>query len=199
MSGQRVGAEVAAAELETALTAERPLGVLERIEKPTPRRARRRGVEEQLPEDLLVHRCPQPGPSRRLPPERVARFEEVTAEALRGGDDRTGHRRRKALGERPAIALRVDPGKRRDSRGMLVRTTWPARLPYYYDPFALYEDGRLDNPNLMVFGEPGSGKSAAVKCLLARHVGLLGRGGVGRQGFISTRSASTRGSPRRSR
>ncbi len=69
-------------------------------------------------------------------------------------------------------------------RGVLVGTTWPAGLPYYYDPFALYEDGRLDNPNLMVFGEPGSGKSAAVKCLLARHVGLLGRGGVGRQAFI---------------
>lgn len=69
-------------------------------------------------------------------------------------------------------------------RGVLVGTTWPAGAPYYYDPFALYEDGALDNPNLMVFGEPGSGKSAAVKCLLARHVGLLGRGGVGRQAFV---------------
>lgn len=70
------------------------------------------------------------------------------------------------------------------ARGVLVGRTWPANAPYYYDPFALYEDGELDNPNVMVFGEPGSGKSAAVKCLLARHVGLLGRGGVGRQAFI---------------
>ena len=26
---------------------------------------------------------------------------------------------------------------------------------YYYDPFALYSDGALDNPNVMVFGETG--------------------------------------------
>ena len=70
------------------------------------------------------------------------------------------------------------------ARGVLVGTTWPAGALFYYDPFALYQDGQLDNPNVMVFGEPGSGKSAAVKCLLARHVGLLGRGGVGRQAFI---------------
>ena len=69
-------------------------------------------------------------------------------------------------------------------RGILMGTTWPAGALYYYDPFALYADGALDNPNVMVFGEPGSGKSAAVKCLLARHVGLLGRGGVGRQAFV---------------
>lgn len=69
-------------------------------------------------------------------------------------------------------------------RGVLVGTTWPSGALYYYDPFALYSDGALDNPNVMVFGEPGSGKSAAVKCLLARHVGLLGRGGIGRQAFV---------------
>ena len=69
-------------------------------------------------------------------------------------------------------------------RGVLVGTTWPSGALYYYDPFALYADGVLDNPNVFVFGEPGSGKSAAVKCLLARHVGLLGRGGVGRQAFV---------------
>jgi hypothetical protein len=69
-------------------------------------------------------------------------------------------------------------------RGILMGTTWPSGALYYYDPFALYADGALDNPNVMVFGEPGSGKSAAVKCLLARHVGLLGRGGVGRQAFV---------------
>ena len=69
-------------------------------------------------------------------------------------------------------------------RGVLVGTTWPSGALYFYDPFALYSDGALDNPNVMVFGEPGSGKSAAVKCLLARHVGLLGSRGVGRQAFV---------------
>jgi type IV secretory pathway VirB4 component len=69
-------------------------------------------------------------------------------------------------------------------RGVFLGSTWPSGAPYCYDPFALYADGLVDNPNMMVFGEPGSGKSAAVKCLLARHVGLLGRGGIGRQAFI---------------
>ena len=69
-------------------------------------------------------------------------------------------------------------------RGVLVGTTWPSGAGWFYDPFALYADGQLDNPNMMIFGEPGSGKSAAVKCLIARHVGLLGRGGVGRQAFV---------------
>jgi type IV secretory pathway VirB4 component len=69
-------------------------------------------------------------------------------------------------------------------RGVLVGTTWPSGALFFYDPFALYQDGALDNPNVMVFGEPGSGKSAAVKCLVARHVGLLGARGVGRQAFV---------------
>ena len=70
------------------------------------------------------------------------------------------------------------------TRGVCLGTTWPARAGWYYDPFSLYADGVLDNPNIMVFGEIGSGKSSVVKCLLARHIGLLGRGGVGRQAFI---------------
>ena len=70
------------------------------------------------------------------------------------------------------------------TRGVCLGTTWPARAGWYYDPFALYADGALDNPNIMVFGEIGSGKSSVVKCLIARHIGLLGRGGVGRQAFI---------------
>jgi type IV secretory pathway VirB4 component len=69
-------------------------------------------------------------------------------------------------------------------RGVLLGVTWPGSSLFYYDPFALYADGVLDNPNLMVFGEPGSGKSSVVKCLISRHVGLLGRGGVGRQAFV---------------
>jgi type IV secretory pathway VirB4 component len=69
-------------------------------------------------------------------------------------------------------------------RGICLGTTWPSRAGWYFDPFALYADGVLDNPNVMVFGEIGSGKSSVVKCLLARHIGLLGHAGVGRQAFI---------------
>lgn len=39
---------------------------------------------------------------------------------------------------------------------------------FRYDPFALYRAGALTNPNLVVFGEPGTGKSAAVKALCRR-------------------------------
>ena len=69
-------------------------------------------------------------------------------------------------------------------RGICLGTTWPARAGWYFDPFSLYADGVIDNPNIMVFGEIGSGKSSVVKCLLARHIGLLGRAGTGRQAFI---------------
>jgi type IV secretory pathway VirB4 component len=70
------------------------------------------------------------------------------------------------------------------ARGPLIGTTWPWRAGWYYDPFALYSAGLLDNPNIMVYGEVGSAKSSSVKCLIARHIGLLGRDGVGRQAFI---------------
>jgi type IV secretory pathway VirB4 component len=70
------------------------------------------------------------------------------------------------------------------AHGVFLGTTWPARSGWFYDPFTLYRDGVLDNPNVMIYGEPGSGKSACIKTLLARHVGLLGREGVGRQAWI---------------
>jgi len=39
---------------------------------------------------------------------------------------------------------------------------------FAFDPFHLYRTGTLTNPNLVVFGEPGSGKSSAVKSLTRR-------------------------------
>src|SRR5207302_1923756 len=49
---------------------------------------------------------------------------------------------------------------------------------FCFDPFELYAAGTLTNPNVLVLGEPGAGKSAAVKCFLYRAVGgLRGRGG----------------------
>ena len=45
---------------------------------------------------------------------------------------------------------------------------------FCYDPWALYADGRLDDPNAIVLGKLGQGKSALVKTLLWRML-LFGR------------------------
>jgi type IV secretory pathway VirB4 component len=47
--------------------------------------------------------------------------------------------------------------------------------PFAYDPFAAYAQGKVTNPNVLVVGEPGVGKSALLKCLISRSSGLLGR------------------------
>lgn len=51
--------------------------------------------------------------------------------------------------------------------------------PYTWDPFAAYAAGATTNPNVWILGEPGNGKSALVKTLLARMATRygLGRGG----------------------
>ncbi|MGH9027506.1 MAG: ATP-binding protein, partial [Acidimicrobiia bacterium] len=46
---------------------------------------------------------------------------------------------------------------------------------FAYDPFTAYADGTVTNPNILVFGEPGMGKSSAVKTFLYRSVGMFGR------------------------
>jgi type IV secretory pathway VirB4 component len=45
---------------------------------------------------------------------------------------------------------------------------------FAYDPFSLYEQRVLTNPNMLVIGEVGSGKSSLVKCYLHREA-LFGR------------------------
>ena len=45
---------------------------------------------------------------------------------------------------------------------------------FAYDPFALYEQRALTNPNMLVIGEVGSAKSSLVKCYLLRQA-LFGR------------------------
>jgi type IV secretory pathway VirB4 component len=47
--------------------------------------------------------------------------------------------------------------------------------PFAYDPFTAYAEGKVTNPNALVVGEPGVGKSALLKCLISRSSGLLGR------------------------
>jgi type IV secretory pathway VirB4 component len=41
---------------------------------------------------------------------------------------------------------------------------------YLFDPFDAYAEGLVTNPNVLVAGQVGRGKSALVKCLLARAV-----------------------------
>lgn len=43
---------------------------------------------------------------------------------------------------------------------------------YRFDPFREYASGGAGNPNMIVFGDPGAGKSASVKTMVHRWVGL---------------------------
>lgn len=46
---------------------------------------------------------------------------------------------------------------------------------FAYDPFTAYRDGLVTNPNILIAGEPGTGKSATAKCFIYRACGVLGR------------------------
>ncbi|MEW6472911.1 MAG: ATP-binding protein [Actinomycetota bacterium] len=48
--------------------------------------------------------------------------------------------------------------------------------PFVADPFDAYAAGTLSNPNVLVVGQPGAGKSAAVKTMVHRLVGWRRRG-----------------------
>lgn len=46
---------------------------------------------------------------------------------------------------------------------------------FYYDPFELYTSRTLTNPNCLVIGDVGSGKSATVKAFLRRSLAIYGQ------------------------
>ena len=46
---------------------------------------------------------------------------------------------------------------------------------FAFCPFEAYGDGLVTNPNILVAGEPGTGKSASMKAFLHRSVGVFGR------------------------
>lgn len=46
---------------------------------------------------------------------------------------------------------------------------------FAYDPFEAYRSGLVTNPNMLLAGEPGTGKSAMAKCLIYRAAGVFGR------------------------
>lgn len=46
---------------------------------------------------------------------------------------------------------------------------------FAYDPFEAYRAELVTNPNILIAGEPGTGKSATAKCLIYRACGVFGR------------------------
>ena len=46
---------------------------------------------------------------------------------------------------------------------------------FAYDPFEAYNAGTITNPNILIAGEPGVGKSATAKVFIYRSVGVFGR------------------------
>jgi hypothetical protein len=59
---------------------------------------------------------------------------------------------------------------RRAASGAVLGTTHGAGL-FRFDPFCAYADGAVTNPNLVVLGEIGRGKSTLVKVLALRALG----------------------------
>lgn len=47
--------------------------------------------------------------------------------------------------------------------------------PFSFCPFEAYRAGLVTNPNMLLVGEPGAGKSATAKAFLCRSVGVFGR------------------------
>lgn len=47
--------------------------------------------------------------------------------------------------------------------------------PFAYDPFDAYARGLVTNPNMLIAGEPGVGKSALIKTFVARTAAVFGR------------------------
>ena len=46
---------------------------------------------------------------------------------------------------------------------------------FAFDPFEAYQAGVLTNPNMLLAGEPGTGKSSTAKIFIHRSVGVFGR------------------------
>ncbi len=132
---------------------------------PPPRRGRRRGREQDpaagsTPAGLPPVRAGAP-PARSNPGVRVARHRATTAHLASVHPFHGGH----ALADVAAPFVGVN----RTDGG----SAW------CYDPFELY--GRdlgggtiLTNSNMLVLGEPGNGKSTAVKTMLWRQAGYYG-------------------------
>lgn len=65
-------------------------------------------------------------------------------------------------------------------RGPCLGVDWGSDAMWCFDCFELYTTGAITNANMIVSGEPGSGKSAFVKTYLYRTLSLFGRGSTRR-------------------
>ena len=62
-------------------------------------------------------------------------------------------------------------------RGVLMGANVTAGMAgFYFDPFEFYAQGHLTNPNMIVMGSVGFGKSATVKALIRRLKAVYGQG-----------------------
>jgi hypothetical protein len=60
-------------------------------------------------------------------------------------------------------------------RGVLIGSNVTGGLSgFYFDPFEFYEQGHLSNPNMLVLGSVGFGKSATVKAFIRRSKAVYG-------------------------
>jgi len=101
----------------------------------------------------IERRCPRPLVQRRL---RLARHRGTTAQVASAYPFQAAA----GLGEHGVyLGLNVLAGG----------------AGFAFCPFSAYADGLVTNPNMLVAGEPGTGKSAAVKAFLHRSVGVFGR------------------------
>ena len=94
--------------------------------------------------------------------------------ARRGRVLRVAHHRATTAHACSAFPFQVDSGLGEDGIVLGFDVTAGGR-PFAYDPFAAYAAGLVTNPNVVVAGEPGVGKSAFLKCLLVRASGVFGR------------------------
>jgi hypothetical protein len=59
--------------------------------------------------------------------------------------------------------------------GIYLGTNLLSGGAFCFDPFVAYQRGLVTNPNMLVAGEPGTGKSATVKVFVHRAVAVFGR------------------------
>lgn len=64
------------------------------------------------------------------------------------------------------------------TRGMLIGEDSYSTAAFVYDPWELYEQGTITNPNVLLAGVIGTGKSSCAKCLTTRSIAF------GRQVYV---------------
>jgi type IV secretory pathway VirB4 component len=82
------------------------------------------------------------------------------------------HRRRATTAQLAVLYPGVAPPGPASGRSACLGADVLGGGAWRFDPFHAYATGMAANPNVVVFGDPGAGKSAAVKTMIHRWVGL---------------------------